>query len=678
MTNLENFNKQMRENYPEFLQKPFTLPPLTPEVEALLKSMPTGHNAPSLELIETIKTMAVGCKQYKTPTVAISPKEFFEILGCCREQCPDHPLTQYLEHVLHVNRCELAKFDPNPRGSINPWSLRGSAEPLITPLNNSIDPSETELINPFDNESIEAFSKLIGSVKMPESTFYTKLMESPLFPTEKIPLDETNFANYYSIGFLTTSLVLLTGLAAYVWWSKKINNFRFVYAALFGTLINLGLIQLMMYTNGQSNQNYTDIVYQTPLTLILEFLITVMTLFILLAVNKTTILDGTRRLPAFEYQLLMLWALLGLLVMLNANDLLVLYFGIECQAIASYVLTGLRTSSSFSTEASLKYLLISGFGTALMLFGISFFYGNTGSTNIHSLLELLRNISFNLEGSYDYTDQAPIWLAFSLIIIGFVLKIGIAPYHVWMPDVYQGAPTIIVGFFASVPKFVLIVILAEIFYNIQTGSMLFSTAAANSQFSWLMFICAFASILIGSLGAFMQTNMKRFLAYSSIAHVGYMFLTMCLFNLPAVLYSYLAHYLLVTILLFAIVANTKKGLDDSRLLTKLHHLASLQKANKTLTLLFIIVLFSSAGLPPFWGFFPKLAIFMETIDTQYYFLALWIFITSCLTIFVYMILIKKLLGDTSPKFLIPIKRLNKPTALSIAYGVIFLIIFIVL
>lgn len=181
-----------------------------------------------------------------------------------------------------------------------------------------------------------------------------------------------------------------------------------------------------------------------------------------------------------------------------------------------------------------------------------------------------------------------------------------------MPDVYEGASSFIVSFFAVIPKLVLITILAQIFLSIQT---LPENIFFDSKLKWLLVFFSFLSILIGGLGAYMQVDIKRFLAYSSIAHVGYMLLTLSLTKVPFALLMYIIHYVIATTLIFIFINNTVDARNDSRILKKIHHLSLLNKINPIAVMLLFLVFFSIAGIPPLWGFFPKIAIINATIES---------------------------------------------------------------
>ena len=305
----------------------------------------------------------------------------------------------------------------------------------------------------------------------------------------------------------------------------------------------------------------------------------------------------------FEFPVLVTLAVLGMFVMVSAQDLLSLYVGVELQSLAAYVLAAWRRDDARSSEAGLKYFVLSAISSGLLLFGSSFVYGFTGS------------IRFDAIASAVGEGAGGIGLIFGLVLmlcaLGF--KMSAAPFHMWTPDVYEGAPTPITAFFAAAPKVAAVALMARVLYE----------PFANMSGQWLQVVAALAAISMvwGSLAALVQTNLKRLMAYSSIGNMGF-----ALMGLsgggdqgPSSALIYLALYLPATIGIFALVLAMRR---DGEAAETVADLAGLAQKRPWMAALFTMLLFSIAGIPPFAGFIGKLAVFQSAIDGGLYWLAI--------------------------------------------------------
>ena len=294
---------------------------------------------------------------------------------------------------------------------------------------------------------------------------------------------------------------------------------------------------------------------------------------------------------------LMIFVLVGALVMTSYSSLVMLFVGIEILSIALYILAGSRRTNLASNEASLKYFLMGAFASGFLLFGITLMYGVTGS--------------FDLAVISDYangTDNLPIIFTTGviLILIGFAFKIGAVPFHFWTPDVYQGAPTIITAFMATVVKTAGI----AAFYR------LFDTCFSGIDGVWynILWAIAAATILLGNISAVMQNEAKRMLAWSSVAHAGYLLLPVLALNelSSSSIFYYTAAYSVASVTAFGVLIAISQFNND----LQIDQYKGLAKNNPMMTLALVVSMFSLAGIPPLAGFFGKYFVFVTAMESN--------------------------------------------------------------
>lgn len=320
-----------------------------------------------------------------------------------------------------------------------------------------------------------------------------------------------------------------------------------------------------------------------------------------------------------EYYALLMFSTTGMMIMASASDLIVLYLGLELMALSTYILAGFMRDQPRSNEAALKYFFLGAFSSAFLLYGISLTYGLTGTTNLKGIAEAL--IALNI------TDNPITYLGLIFIIVAFGFKIALVPFHMWAPDVYEGAPTSITAFMSVGPKAAGFAVLGRVLFD----------AFAGMQVQWAAILVPIAVITMatGSIIALAQTNIKRMLAYSSIAHAGYMLLGLIAGTHDGLTstINYLMIYLFMNIGAFAIVIMLRRegfqgeNLEDYMGLSKSHPLASA---------LMLIFMFSLAGIPPTAGFVGKFYVFMEAINAGYVSLAIIAVVFSAISAFFYL------------------------------------------
>lgn len=346
-----------------------------------------------------------------------------------------------------------------------------------------------------------------------------------------------------------------------------------------------------------------------------------------------------------EFVALILIATCGAMLLISANDLLSFYLSFELQSLPLYILAAMKRNSNKSSESGMKYFLLGSTSSGILLLGISFVYGFTGTTNFNDLLYLMDHYNSNFFMA-DAAINFPIGLLFGLILvlIGILFKISAAPFHMWTPDVYEGAPTNITAFFASVIKFTMILVTLKIYIYI-----LYSW----NNFNQILILIAVLSLLVGCLGALKQQNLKRMFAFSSIGHVGFMVAGLAGSNFESfkavILYATIYSSLSIgAFALLLILANKNADSDEDKNNDKIYRLSSLagiSKTNPLIALCLTILMFSMAGIPPLAGFFSKFYILLGIIEQKLYYLAVLAVMTSIISAAYYLRIVKIMYFD---------------------------------
>ncbi len=326
----------------------------------------------------------------------------------------------------------------------------------------------------------------------------------------------------------------------------------------------------------------------------------------------------------FEYMILVLSSTIGMFIMASANNLIGLYLGIELQSLSLYVLASIDRNSLKSSESGVKYFVLGALSSGLFLYGCSLVYGFTGSTNY-----LIINENFSAEN---------LGLIFGLvfILVGLAFKISAVPFHMWTPDVYEGSPTSVTAFFALAPK------VAGIGAFIQILFIAFS--AAFEEWKSILIFISIASMVLGSVAAIGQTNIKRLMAYSSISHIGYALAglaTGTVIGISATL-TYMTIYVVMNIAAFTCILFFSR---DKIYYEDIRDLGGLSKNHPIIAACFCLVLFSLAGIPPLAGFFAKFYIFKAVIESEMYLLAIIGLLSSVVSAFYYLRIIKIMYFD---------------------------------
>ena len=325
-------------------------------------------------------------------------------------------------------------------------------------------------------------------------------------------------------------------------------------------------------------------------------------------------------LGRFEYPILIIFSVVGMMFMVSANDLMILYLGLELQSLALYVVASMRRESLKSTEAGMKYFVLGALSSGLLLYGASLVYGYSGSTNFQSIVTSLDSSSRSLGFMFGMI----------LVVAGLAFKISAVPFHMWTPDVYEGAPTPITAFLSTAPKIAAMALFARVVHD-----AFFVMIAEWQQIVALMSVL---SMFVGAIAAIGQTNIKRLMAYSSIAHMGYALIGLAsgtVFGLQAML-MYMAIYVTMNVGTFAFILSMEK---DGQPVTDIYSLNQLGVKQPGRALAMLVLLFSLAGVPPLVGFFGKLYVLRAAYDAGLIWLAVLGVLASVIGAYYYLRLI---------------------------------------
>jgi len=325
-----------------------------------------------------------------------------------------------------------------------------------------------------------------------------------------------------------------------------------------------------------------------------------------------------------EYSILILCSILGMMVMISANDLIVFYIGLELQSLALYVLASFNRDQVKSSEAGLKYFVLSALSSGLLLYGCSLIYGFTGSTNFITISENINSTQFGLT------------FGIVFILVGLAFKISAVPFHMWAPDVYEGSPTSVTLFFTVVPKVAALTVFIRFLY-VPFINMI-------DQWQIIIVFLSIASMIFGAVAAIGQKNLKRLVAYSSIGHMGFALAGLSSGTNEGIQSSiiYISIYLIMNLGLFSCLFMMKR---NDKYYENIDDLSGLSKNHPLISLSLLIILFSLAGIPPMAGFFAKFYVFTAVVKESMYFLAITGLLSTVIAAFYYLRIIKIIYFD---------------------------------
>ncbi|MDC0888892.1 NADH-quinone oxidoreductase subunit NuoN [Candidatus Thioglobus sp.] len=351
-----------------------------------------------------------------------------------------------------------------------------------------------------------------------------------------------------------------------------------------------------------------------------------------------------------EYFVLVLLSVLGMMVMVSGYSLLTLYLGLEILSLSLYTLIAIARERAGAVEAALKYFVLGAIASGLLLYGMSMIYGISGSINITDIA--------NFAANADLASRETLILNFGLVflVIGIAFKLGAVPFHMWVPDVYEGSPTSVTLFLSTVPKVAAVAMLVRILVD--------GLGAMHAYWADLFIVLAVLSIALGSVIALMQTNIKRLLAYSTISHVGFImlgFVTGVISGYGAAVF-YVFVYILMSLVAFGIVILlNKKGYEADQI----SDFKGLSKHSPWFALMMLVVMLSMAGVPPFIGFYAKFFILQQVISAGFVTLAVVAVVFAVISAYYYLQIIKSMYFDEADKDITIVAPMDMQLVLSI-------------
>lgn len=327
----------------------------------------------------------------------------------------------------------------------------------------------------------------------------------------------------------------------------------------------------------------------------------------------------------YEYPILVVLATLGMMLMVSANDLIALYLGLEMQALALYVVAAINRDSLRSTEAGLKYFVLGALSSGMLLYGASLIYGFTGHTGFDGIAAAMAN-------------ERSLGLVFGIVFIlaGISFKISAVPFHMWTPDVYEGAPTPVTAFFAAAPKIAAMAMLVRVVHG--------AFEPAATDWRQIITFVSIASMVLGAFAAIGQTNIKRLMAYSSIGHMGFALVGLAAGSEEGVsgVVLYMIIYMAMTLGTFACILSMRRS---DGMVEEITDLSGLSKTNPMMALMLTAFMFSLAGIPPLAGFWGKYFVFLAAIQAELYFLSVIGVLASVVGAYYYLRVVKVMWFD---------------------------------
>ena len=399
------------------------------------------------------------------------------------------------------------------------------------------------------------------------------------------------------------------------------NSFNLIFNL--SSIIILVTIAIIFNNSNSSEKIFLDSFSRDAYSNFFKILILISSLFVLNS-SKAFIIDS--KLGKFEYPIIILLSILGMFFMVSSNDIILFYLGLELQSLSLYILASIDRDNLRSSESGIKYFVLSALSSGLLLYGCSLLYGFTGSTN------------FDLIANELNKENIGAVFAMVFILVGLAFKVSAVPFHMWTPDVYEGAPTSITSYFAVVPKVAGLAVLIK-FMHIPFSNILL-------EWQTIIIFISLASMILGAVAAIGQTNIKRLLAYSSIGHIGYALAGVATGVISGYESAivYIAIYVIMNIGAFSCLYLLKK---DGEYKEKISDLSGISKKHPILAISFLVILFSLAGIPPLGGFFAKFYVFTAVLEQKMYALAIIGLLTTVISAFYYLKIIKTIYFDDS-------------------------------
>ena len=416
--------------------------------------------------------------------------------------------------------------------------------------------------------------------------------------------------------FLTLSIFSILMIGVFIK-----NSFNLIFNL--SSLIIFLTVVIILNTSNNLEKIFLESFTRDAFSNFFKILILISSLFVLNS-SKNYILD--KKLSKFEYPIIILISILGMFFMVSSNDIILFYLGLELQSLSLYILASIDRDNLKSSESGIKYFVLSALSSGLLLYGCSLLYGFTGSTN------------FDLIANELGKENAGAVFAMVFILVGLAFKVSAVPFHMWTPDVYEGAPTSITSYFAVVPKVAGLAVLIKF--------MLIPFSKILMEWQTIIIFISIASMILGAVAAIGQKNIKRLLAYSSIGHIGYALAGVATGVISGYESSivYISIYVVMNLGAFSCLYLLKK---DGEYKENISDLSGISKKHPILAISFLVILFSLAGIPPLGGFFAKFYVFTAVVEQQMYALAIIGLLTTVISAFYYLKIIKTIYFDDS-------------------------------
>ncbi len=439
--------------------------------------------------------------------------------------------------------------------------------------------------------------------------------------------------------FLSLSIFLILMIGVFI---KKSFNLVF-------NLSSIIIIITMLIILGRPNieeKIFLESFTRDPFSNYFKVLLLLSTLFVL---NSSKKFITENELNKFEYPIIILLSILGMFFMVSANDLILFYLGLELQSLSLYILATIDRDNLRSTESGIKYFVLSALSSGLLLYGCSLLYGFTGSTN------------FDLISSELTKENTGAVFAMVFILVGLAFKVSAVPFHMWTPDVYEGAPTSITSYFAVVPKVAGLALLIKFMFIPFSNILL--------EWQTIIIFISISSMILGAVAAMIQKNIKRLLAYSSIGHIGYALAGVATGVISGYKSAivYISIYVVMNVGAFSCLYLLKK---DGKYKENISDLSGISKKHPLLAISFLIILFSLAGVPPLGGFFAKFYVFVAVLEQEMYTLAIIGLLTTVMSAFYYLKIIKTIYFDDNVISFEPVKNITARTSIFISCSIL--------
>ncbi len=465
------------------------------------------------------------------------------------------------------------------------------------------------------------------------SIFDKKLFKYDLTAGYGLFFNDLNFF-HFEMYFI---LCVITFLIFFVMLSNK-KNYRSAYylnvSQIFVNLLPFTLILLIIILNNNTTDSYylfAGFYYNDVAIVFFKNIILLGFLIFIFAIKQYIIQFKSYD---FEFILILFISLFSSILILNSNDLVSLFFIIELQSLTFYILVASKQTSSFSTESGLKYFILGCFSSGIILFGVSLIYGFTGLLSYTDLMLFLSEIKITgtiLDSNFMVFSGFVI--GFLLLTVGFLFKMGSVPFHMWMPDVYEGSPLFITAYLSTLPKISLIFVIFKLYYFVFFEVFLFSQV--------LLILTALFSIILGSIAAIYQVKLKRMLTYSMITNTGYLLLGLSLGDVSGIYVTlfYLISYVFIMFGLFFCFLSLRDR-STGLLIKRINMFSNLLEINPFISFSIFILLFSIAGIPPLLGFYSKFFLFLFSLKYKMYWLTILFVVFSTISVFYYIRLVK--------------------------------------